>query len=811
MRILPLLYRLGAVVLVYIGLNYPISGTLRLGNVLDPYEGVWGTARAARPLASGRLMLEGMNEPVQLEMDERGVPHIFASSDRDATIALGYVVARDRLFQMDFIHRAATGTLSELLGASAISTDRFFRQNGISDAVFQNASMLSENLPREAEAAEWYGLGVNAYLENMSKAEVPFEYKIMDVSPPESFSSTYTMALFAFMTYDLSFQNSDVRVTELKKALGEIDFAKLYPVYGSYEKTIILPEEAHWNGVPSSAGAIVQTSANPLGPSPGAKLALTEQFNPTPELAEGFFDGKGSNNWAVDGSRSSTGKPILAGDMHLGLSLPAIWYEAHLVTPTANVYGVTFPSVPGIVEGITPTTAWAFTNTGSDQIDTYSLKINESRDAYLFDDEWRPLTLIVDSIRVKNGDTIVETRLKSHLGPVISSGNPGLESGEVHDYAIKWVGHEFGKTFSAIWDMNRASNYAEFETAIRAWDYPMQNILYAGVDGIIAIRSTGYMPIRAQGNAFGVQDGTSSSTAWIGRVPFDELPHAISPDRGFVTSTNQRPAPEGYPFYLDQDFRSIYRSMRIYELLEGTEHHTPEDIKKYQSDVKAVQADLFLPLIREVEGLSDAGSRLREVLVSFDGEMALDSKEAGLFASFMETLIELTWDEPVFAGSNKPKEIRILDLLGSKDEKWFDRVATPEVETLHDLLRQTLDEVGEKWKSDSFTQREWQEERSLVVRHITRTEALKSLWRGPFPFPGYSETLSPAPSNPTYWSASWRVVVDFSTSPPQAWGVYPGGQSGNPFSKLYDDHLQKYVDFDYYRLKLPTSPSEMNQ
>ncbi|MDA1027905.1 MAG: penicillin acylase family protein [Bacteroidetes bacterium] len=811
MKILPLLYRLGAVVLLYFGLNYPIGGTLRLGNVLDPYAGVWGTARAAKPLSSGSLMLEGMSEPVQLEVDERGVPHIFASSDRDATIALGYVVARDRLFQMDFIHRAATGTLSELLGASAISTDRFFRQNGIADAVFQNASLLSENLPREAEAAEWYGLGVNAYLENMSRAEVPFEYKIMDASPPESFSSSYTMALFAFMTYDLSFQNSDVRVTELKKALGEIDFAKLYPVYGSYEKTIILPEEAHWNGVPSSSGAIGQTSSNPLGPSPGANLAVSEQFNPTPELAEGFFDGKGSNNWAVDGSRSTTGKPILAGDMHLGLSLPAIWYEAHLVTPTANVYGVTFPSVPGIVEGITPTTAWAFTNTGSDQIDTYSLQINESRDAYLFDDEWRPLTVIVDSIRVKNGDTVVETRLKSHLGPVISSENESSDSAEALDYAIKWVGHEFGKTFSAIWDMNRATNYAEFESAIRAWDYPMQNILYAGADGIIAIRSTGYMPIRAQGNAFGVQDGTTSKTAWIGRVPFDELPHAISPNKGFVTSTNQRPAPDGYPFYLDQDFRSIYRSMRIYELLEGTELHTPEDIRKYQSDVKAVQADLFLPLIREVEGLSEAGNRLRGVLLSFDGEMALSSKEAGLFAAFMKTLIELTWDEQVFSGSNKPKEIRILDLFATKDEKWFDRVTTPEVETLNDLLRQTLDEEGEKWKNDSFTQREWQEERSLVVRHITRSEALKSLWRGPFPFPGYSETLSPAPSNPTYWSASWRVVVDFSTSPPQAWGVYPGGQSGNPFSMLYDDHLQKYVNFDYYRLKLPASPSEMNQ
>ncbi len=824
MNLFPLLTRIVVLALVFIGLNYPIGGTFRLGNVLDPYEGVWGSARSARPHTSGELMLDGMTAPVQIEMDARGVPHIFATSDQDATIALGYLVTRDRLFQMDFIHRAATGTLSELLGESALTTDRFFRRNGIRDAVLRNSLELKERMPREADAVAWYGMGVNSYLGSMSQAEVPLEYKIMDASPPTTFSTSYTLALLAFMTYDLSFQNSDVRVSELREALGETDFQQLYPQYGTYEKTIILPEEAHWLSTShvanperseplkvSQFGLAKEPSFDTAGSTPFT--GVSDAFNPTPSLAEGFFDGKGSNNWAVDGSKSTTGMPILAGDMHLGLSLPAIWYEAHLVTPTANVYGVTFPSVPGIVEGITPTTAWAFTNTGSDQLDTYAMQLNEARDAYLYDNEWRPLVVITDSIQVKNGATIVESRLQSHLGPIISQDRTGSVLGsngiESKDFAIKWVGHEFGKTFSAVWEMNRAKNYAEFEQAIRSWDYPMQNILYAGSDSIIAIRSTGYLPIRAQGNAFGIQDGTTSNSAWIGRVPFEELPHAISPKRGFLTSTNQRPAPEGYPYYLDQDFRSVYRSIRIFELLSGADKHSPEDIKKYQSDVKAVQADLFLPLIRDVEGLSDAGDRLKGELMPFDGRMSLDSKTAGLFADFMETLIQLTWDEAVFGGGEKPKEIRILDLASRGEGKWFDRMDTPETESLKDLVRMALDQAGQKWEVQGFARPTWGEEHSLVVRHITRSEALKPLWRGPFPFPGYAETISPAPTNPTYWSASWRVVVDFSTTPPQAYGVYPGGQSGNPFSRLYDDHLPNYVNFEYYSLSLAATPSEL--
>ena len=789
----------------YAALFYPVGGTLSIGPLLDPIDGVWATARNARPHESGELYLETMDSPVVVQFDERGVPHIYAENDKDASIAFGYIIAQDRLFEMDFIHRLATGTLSEMMGSGALGNDLFFIRNGIRDAVLRNTALLESQLPREFETVGWYASGVNAYLNDLTIASYPFEYRILGATPPSEFTSEFTMALYAYMAYDLSFRRSDIGLEQLRQRIGAEAFSELYPRYSNWETTIVPPEHSVWTfdgnarediaaATPIQDSARGVFSANSSPSEPGVDLALT-----SPLLAEGFFEGKGSNNWAVGGSRSTTGKPILAGDMHLGLSLPAIWYEAHIVTPTVNVYGVTFPAVPSIVEGITPDLAWTFTNTGADQIDYLSVELDEERKKYLFDDEWLDLSFKTDTVFIRNADPVIETVAYTHYGPVLER--------EDGDFAMRWVGHEFGATFSAVWDMARSTNYEEFERAIRQWDYPMQNILYAGADDIVAIRSTGYLPIRGVGNAFGVLDGTTSDSEWIGRVAFEELPHSISPSRGYLTSTNQRPAGIGYPHYLGQDWRSIYRSMRIEELLSGQEEHSPGDIERYQSDLKAVQAGLFLPFIREITGLSDAGQRLQMALSEFDGHMDLGRTEPRLFSWFMRELKVAMWDEAIFEGTSSPKEIRILDLLNSSPESiWFDIESTPEKEVGEDIFRMAVEKAASRWEEDGFVDRKWGDVQSLQIRHLTRSTALRALWREDYPFGGYAETLSPGASNPVTASASWRVIVDFSTSPPKARGIYPGGQSGSPFSNNYDAHIQKYVDFEYYQLDLSASP-----
>ncbi len=481
--------------------------------------------------------------------------------------------------------------------------------------------------------------------------------------------------------------------------------------------------------------------------------------------------------------------------MHLSLTLPAIWYEAHLITPTTNVYGVTFPAVPGIVEGITPTTAWAFTNTGSDQLDTYRVQLSADGNRYLFDGEWRDLDMQTDTIRVKGAEPHTITVPYTHFGPVLRE-----DDGDV---VIRWVGHEFGTSFAAVWDMNRARNYEEFERAIRQWDYPMQNILYAGTDSIIAIRSTGYLPVRGQGNAFGVIDGTTSDTEWIGRVPFDELPYSIEPSKGYLASTNQRPAAGDYPHYLGQDWYSIHRSVRIDELLSSKPRHTVDDIASYQADQVALQVGLFTSPLDDLSGLSADAERVRSQLYSFDGNMTTEAVEGRLFDLYFDALRSLVWDEPVFEDGVEPQAVRILELLEENpDHPWFDRVETPGKETAPDIFRLALEQTATQWAADDYTDVPWGQVQSLQLRHIIGAEPLRALWREGFPFGGYRETLSPARTNPVRFSASWRVVVDLSTSPPRARGIYPGGQSGNPFSNLYDAHLQKFVNFDYYPIDL---------
>ena len=773
------------------GLHVPISGSFQPGPMLEPVNGLWSTARAARPWPSETIMLDGMEDSVRVTMDERGVPHIRATSDMDAMAALGYVVIRDRLFEADFIHRVSTGRLSEMLGEAALDIDRHFHENGIVEAVRRNTRLMENRMPRESRAADAYARGANAWLSGLTPDKYPLEYRLLGAEPPEVITREFTMALYAYMSYDLSFRTSDRRHAYARATLGEEAYSALYPEYSSWEIPIVRAEEGSWTSMTTGtrsdvSGQVADASIIPPKRPKGTFL---------PPAAEGFIEGKGSNNWAVSGNRSVTGMPILAGDMHLSLTLPAIWYEAHLITPTTNVYGVTFPAVPGIVEGITPTTAWAFTNTGSDQLDTYRVQLSAERNQYLFDGEWRDLTLKTDTIRVKDADPQVIEVPFTHFGPVLQD--------DGGDFVIRWVGHEFGTTFAAVWDMNRASNYEEFERATRQWDYPMQNILYAGRDSVIAIRSTGFLPVRGQGNAFGVIDGTTSDTEWIGRVPFDELPYSIAPSKGYLASTNQRPAPEGYPHYLGQNWYSIHRSVRIDELLSGKSRHSSEDLASYQADQVAGEVRLFTAPLDSLRGLSDEAERLRRRLQAFDGDMSTESADARLFDWYFEALEDLVWDETVFHEGVIPQPVRILELLASDSaHTWFDRVDTPERETAPDIFAGALEEAAAKWAAEEFADVPWGEVQTLQVRHITGAEPLRALWREGYPFGGYHETLSPARTNPVRFSASWRVVVDMSTSPPQARGIYPGGQSGNPFSEHYDAHLQKFVDFDYYPIDL---------
>ncbi|GIV61717.1 MAG: penicillin amidase [Rhodothermaceae bacterium] len=797
---LALLFWLFLITLALGGLYAPPGGLPPFGALLDPLDGLYRTARqAARPF-EGTITIPALEHPVTVVRDERGVPHIFAASDRDAVVAHGYVTAQDRLFQLDFIPRVASGRLSEAFGPAALESDRFLRRTGMEWGAQRALRELEAQGGIEYDLLRWYAEGVNAYLDGLDAADLPFEFRLLGYRP-DRYGPLQTIRLLQFMNYDLSWRTDDPGYAALQAEMDPADYARLYPRYATLYRPIVpsSPERAMEEGAAAPWPPHVRAAVATLNRMEAQRKRLAGS------LGEGFIEGKGSNNWAVNGARSATGAPILAGDMHLALTLPAIWYEVHLVTPTMNTYGVAVPGAPLPVEAFNDHVGWAFTNTGSDQIDHYALDLDSTRTRYRYEGAWRDLEVVLDTIRVKGGASVVDTLYYAHFGPVTMDAHGAV--------AIRWTAHTPGHTLGALWGMNHARDLASFEEAIRQWDTPMQNILYAGVDGHIAIRSTGYLPIRRGGHGAGLLDGTTGAFEWVGRVPFEELPHAVDPARGYLTSTNQQPAGPEYPYYLGHDWRAAYRSLRIDELLRSKAAHRVEDLMAYQADVHAVQRDLFVPLLDTLRALPPRTDSLRAMLAAWDGDTGVDRSQPLVLDVFLDHLRRLAWDEPVFAGRRTPAETRLYLLLTEDPgSPWLDVQATPEREDAAGLLRLALDSTAvtllRDYGRDPAAWR-WGDHHHVLFRHLTRSEALQALDRGPFEYPGFDATLSPAAGRVTTHSASWRVVVDFSKQPPVGYGVYPGGQSGNPFSPHYDAFLDSYLSFRHYPLHKPTRPEEL--
>jgi len=758
-----------------------------LGTLLDPAKGLWYTARAAD--RSPSTVLAGVKGEVTIVRDERGVPHIYAHDDADAVVGLGFVMAQDRLFQLDFIPRAAAGKLSEVFGPSLLTTDRHLRSTGMDRAAKAQLARIQSENGISNDVLRWFADGVNAYLDGLDPEDLPLEFRLLDYKP-ERYGPIQSIRMMMYMTYDLSFHTDDPSYGRAVTMMDPSEYGRLFPRFSQLYLPII-------------PGSDRSEAVSPDPGVPGAALSGAPYVDP---LFPGFEPGKGSNNWAVNGQKSATGGAILAGDMHLRLTLPAIWYEVHMVTDSFNTYGVTLPGAPGPVEAFNGRLGWTFTNSGADQIDHYRLVLDESRTSYRFEDEWTPFELVMDTVRVRGADAVIDTLRYTYFGPVMNWGE--------EPYAIQWTAHKPSRTIEALWDMNHATDAKSFQQAIGKWDAPMQNILYADAEGNIAMRVAGYLPVRNGVSGAGLRDGTSKKDDWAGRVPFEDLPYVQNPAQGFLTSANQQPVGKGYRYYLGHDWSTGYRSMRINQLLRARDHHTVDDLKSYQSDVHVVQRDLFVPLLDTLHRLSPDAAHLRDLLSSWDGEAGIERPEPLVFDHFLNALENLAWDEFDVESVRRPKQQQLYMLL-TEDPKsrWLDiRDTQLLVETGADLLRSALESTVDTlrakygWGEENWT---WGKHHVLAISHLTRSDALASLGHEDVPYPGFDKTLSPARRRRSFHSASWRMVVDFSGSEPRGFGVFPGGQSGNPFSRHYDDFVPTYLQFGYYRLLRPSRPDDI--
>jgi penicillin amidase len=796
---------LGGAVLIaalWIGAR-PIGTVPPMGSLLDPARGVWALATRATHPRSSTVAIPMLTAPVDVRYDDRGVPHIFAANELDAVRALGYVVARDRLFQLELQTRAAAGTLTELVGARALGVDRDARRVGLPwGAQRKFAAADSASLARRSLDA--YSDGVNAYIDGMTRADLPLEYRLLNARP-QRWQPEHSMLLLVRMGYTLAWSDFEVRRARVEARIGRAATDALFP-RDAYIQEPIQPSGRH--GESRISGAFPP----PVPDSAAAELARV--LASLPDAGDGR---QASNNWAVAPQRSANGHALLANDPHLDLSLPSVWYEAHIVVrDSIDVYGVTFPGAPSIVLGLNRDVAWGATNVGADVADYYVEVVDDSTSPtrYQVDGQWRELVRSVEPYRDASGRVIAtDTLYYTHRGPLGRVGQRWISR--------RWMALEPSADLDVFRAATRSRSVAEFFSAMNGFDSPAQNFVVSDRAGHIGIRSTGRYPVRpGDGRGDRLFDGSTSASDWKGWITPANAPHVIDPAQGFVASANQQPAdPRAFAPYLGADWVSPWRAMRINSLLMSDASMTSDKMRVMQSDPGSARADAFVPLFlaaaqseRRAGRGDSALSRAAQLLGEWDRRYTPDNQRAVLFEAAMDELVRLTWDELATDSGRRvatPWDQVLYALTREPQSVWWDRRATAERDTrdavLATALRAALESTARaRGPADSGGWR-WSAVRHANIWHALRLPALSALdlavQSGP-------ETISPSFGSGTH-GASWRLVTDMGPDV-RAWGIYPGGQSANPVSAHYRDRIETWRRGELDSLRIPASPAHLS-
>ncbi|HEV8150950.1 MAG TPA: penicillin acylase family protein [Gemmatimonadales bacterium] len=781
-----------------------------LGRFLDPANGVWALARTAEFPARSEVRLPGLTAPVRVLSDDRGVPHVFAASEADAWRAQGYLVARDRLFQLELQTRAASGTLSELLGPRAVEADRAARRRGFPWAAERGFAALDSSV-LIVRAARAYAEGVNSWIGQLRRAELPFEYRLLHARPAP-WRPIDTFYLFLQMGYTLAWDDETLNKLRVRDAVGAAAAEALFPLNSPIQEPI------QPNGQRSPR-------ADFLRPFPPPGFLSTESLRGR-DAAEAIFsprplDAIGSNNWVVAPGRTAAGYALLAGDPHLELSLPSVWYEIHLhVAGGIDVAGVTFPGAPGVVIGFNREVAWSFTNTGADVRDHYAEVVDDAaRPArYRLDGVWKPLELRVETVRGRRGETLaVDTVRFTHRGPLVRAGGQWL--------SLRWTVFEAKTPGEEFLRLDRAHTVQEWLDGWKDYVAAAQNGVVADRAGSIAIRSTGWFPLRpGDGRGDEVRDGSSSASDWTGFLPLAAYPFARDPAQGYLASANQQPVdPRANPHYFGVNWYSPWRALRLNQLLRADSAVTPEAMRKLQTDPGSARADAFVPLLLGAAQASERAGQgdtlLRHaaaLLAEWNRTYTRENTRAVLFEAAMTALPSLVWDElpqemqsdgtarPVLL----PEEAILLELAADSTNTWWDRRRTPAVEHRDAIFAEALRRgylhtlrdhgppEGAGWR--------WADAHHANIFHLLRIPGLSAL---NLAVQGGPSTLAPSPGRGTH-GASWRMVVE--TGPVlRAWAIYPGGQSGNPASARYLDRLARWQAGQLDSVLFPANPQDL--
>ncbi|MGZ5222160.1 MAG: penicillin acylase family protein, partial [Chitinophagaceae bacterium] len=586
MRIIPFIISTAITANLIFVLNKKWGSVPPMGKFLSPQHGFWQNAEATDYDFSADLKFAGLNANAEVYFDERLVPHVFAENDNDAYFIQGYLHAKFRLWQMEFQTMATAGRISEIVGDKAINYDREQRRMGLTFAAENMVKAIEEN-EHTRTAVNSYTAGVNSYIENMKESELPVEYKLLGYKP-EKWSTLKTALFIKQLTKTLAGYGyaSDFQYSNLLSVFSDDEIKILFP-YIQDSLAPIIPAGTVYHRADTMTAAPFNYDSVYLHRKDSLKITKTDK--PTP--------GIGSNNWAVSGIKTMSGFPILCNDPHLELTVPSIWYELQLNTPSYSAYGVSFPGIPGVVIGFNDSIAFGFTNGGIDVMDFYEIKFKDnSKKQYWYNEQWTDSKLRIEEIKINGAASVYDTVAYSVFGPVMYDNSFSNVSSDGKAIAVRWKAHDPSNELLMWWWLDRAKNYEDYAEAIKYFTCPVQNIVFACKRGNIAIWQQGAVPLRWPGQGVYLMPGADNSYAWQGFIPQSESPNMINPERGFVSSANQRATDTAYPYFVPGDF-AVYRGYSINRWLSNMQQITPADMMKLQNNNHNTRAEFIGPLL----------------------------------------------------------------------------------------------------------------------------------------------------------------------------------------------------------------------
>lgn len=756
-----------------------------LAIILAGLGGSYAWLMTSLPKTSGRITVAGISQPVEIIRDQRGVPHIRAGSEADAFYALGFVHAQDRLFQMDFTRLIAQGRLSEFIGAQTLDSDRFMR---MLDLVGQAEATLQALEPEWRRMLDAYAAGVNAYLSDHGGAWPP-EYLILRRTP-EPWQPRDSLLWAKLMTIQLSGNwRGELLRARLSTKWSPAMLEQLWPSWPTDQATTLALAELY-RGL--DLDRLAAGLPAPLGPA------------------------QASNEWVLAGTRTTTGKPLLTNDPHLGLNAPGQWYLAHIEAPGLKLVGATAAGAPALVLGHNGQIAWGFTTTNADTWDLYVERLDPDDPArYMAPDGPRAFTTRTETIKVKGQADVEMTVRSTRHGPVLSDLSAAARAATTPEHVIAIANpllRVVDRTPAALFRLNRATDWASFVAALGDWYGPMQNIVYADRAGHIGFYSPALLPRRPNGDGWLPQPGWTGEHDWDGYVPFTELPQAFDPPAGRIINANNRIVPDGYPVFITRDWDASYRAWRIADLIDARERHDTVNMAEILRDEVSLFARDVLPRVRAVTPRSDEARRALTLLQGWDGRMDRLRPEPLIFNRWMHELTrallaDALGDEPIELLGEYPALVDSA-LAGTSPFCAGETARKSCSDYLSEALDRALERLGKSYGND-MAQWRWSDAHFAPFRHpvfsripvIRDIVGLRVATDGDFFTINRGAGRSNDPANPFehVHGAGLRAIYDLADLDGSQFMVTPG-QSGNPFSRHWADLAQDWANGRHFTL-----------